>query len=45
MGNPVRGAREHIVCPVEELPPGSMKLIPVGKFGVGVFNVDGDLFA
>jgi nitrite reductase/ring-hydroxylating ferredoxin subunit len=29
------------VCREDELPPGSMKLVPIGKFGVGVFNVDG----
>jgi nitrite reductase/ring-hydroxylating ferredoxin subunit len=33
------------VCSVEELPPGTMKLVPVGKFGVGVYNVDGSFYA
>ena len=29
------------VCPVEELPPGSMKLIERGLDAVGVYNCDG----
>lgn len=33
------------VCSIDELPPGTMKLVPVGKFGVGVYNVDGTLHA
>jgi nitrite reductase/ring-hydroxylating ferredoxin subunit len=36
--------RRH-VCAVEELPPGTMKLVPAGKFGVGVYNVEGSLYA
>lgn len=30
-----------VVCRVSELPPGERILVPVGKFGVGVFNVNG----
>ncbi len=33
------------MCPVEELPPGSMKLIREGLLDVGVYNCDGDLVA
>ena len=33
------------VCAIEDLPPGSMKLVPAGKFGVGVYNIDGSLYA
>jgi nitrite reductase/ring-hydroxylating ferredoxin subunit len=33
------------VCGVEELPPGTMKLVAAGKFGVGVYNVGGELYA
>src|ERR1700724_2709888 len=33
------------VCAIEDLPPGSMKLVAAGKFGVGVYNVDGALYA
>ena len=32
-------------CRLEELPPGSRKILPAGRFGIGVFNRDGDLFA
>ena len=35
--------RRHRVCAIEDLPPGTMKLVPVGKFGVGVYNIDGSL--
>ena len=33
------------VCPVEELPPGSMKLVRSGSLDIGVYNCDGDLMA
>jgi 3-phenylpropionate/trans-cinnamate dioxygenase ferredoxin subunit len=33
------------VCPIDELPPGSMKLVHSGPVAVGVYNVDGELFA
>jgi nitrite reductase/ring-hydroxylating ferredoxin subunit len=33
------------VCSVDELPPGSMRLAPVGQFGVGVYNVGGVFYA
>jgi 3-phenylpropionate/trans-cinnamate dioxygenase ferredoxin subunit len=35
----------HVVCSVEELPPGSRKIIRVGRTTVGVFNVDGQYYA
>jgi nitrite reductase/ring-hydroxylating ferredoxin subunit len=35
----------QFVCALEELPPGSMKLVDVGKFGIGVYNVRGSLHA
>jgi len=37
--------RRHPVCSLEDLPPGTMKLVPVGKFGVGVYNIGGSLYA
>jgi nitrite reductase (NADH) small subunit len=37
--------RLHFVCRVDELPPGSMRLFPFGRFGIGVFNVDGRFHA
>jgi nitrite reductase/ring-hydroxylating ferredoxin subunit len=40
-----RQRRRHVVCRVDELPPGEMKMVPVGKFGVGVFNVAGTFHA
>jgi 3-phenylpropionate/trans-cinnamate dioxygenase ferredoxin component len=33
------------VCPVEELPPGSMKLVPAGPITVGVYNCNGEYYA
>jgi nitrite reductase/ring-hydroxylating ferredoxin subunit len=33
------------VCAIEDLPPGTMKLVQAGKFGVGVYNVGGSLYA
>lgn len=39
------GSRRWPVCAIEDLPPGTMKLVPVGKFGVGVYNIDGSLYA
>jgi 3-phenylpropionate/trans-cinnamate dioxygenase ferredoxin subunit len=36
---------EFEVCPLEELPPGSMRLVPAGPITVGVFNCEGKLYA
>ncbi|OBI84650.1 Rieske (2Fe-2S) protein [Mycobacterium sp. E740] len=33
------------VCAIKDLPPGSMKLVQAGRFGVGVYNIDGSYFA
>jgi 3-phenylpropionate/trans-cinnamate dioxygenase ferredoxin component len=33
------------VCPLDELPPGSMKLVPAGSITVGVFNCGGSIYA
>ena len=33
------------VCPLSELPPGTMKLVHAGLVSVGVYNVDGELCA
>ena len=35
---------ELVVCPLEELPPGSMKLVEHDP-RIGVYNCDGDLLA
>jgi nitrite reductase/ring-hydroxylating ferredoxin subunit len=37
--------QRRLVCSLDELPPGGMKLVDVGKFGVGVYNVRGELYA
>ena len=37
--------KRRLVCSLDELPPGAMKLVDVGKFGVGVYNVQGSLHA
>ena len=36
---------ETIVCPADELPPGERKIVRVGALEVGVFNVEGELYA
>jgi nitrite reductase (NADH) small subunit len=33
------------VCRVEELPPGSRKIVAGGRSGIGVFNRDGNFYA
>jgi 3-phenylpropionate/trans-cinnamate dioxygenase ferredoxin subunit len=33
------------VCPVEELPPGTMRLVSAGVLEIGVYNCGGDLVA
>jgi 3-phenylpropionate/trans-cinnamate dioxygenase ferredoxin subunit len=33
------------VCPLDELPPGSMRLVPAGARTIGVFNCNGSLYA
>jgi 3-phenylpropionate/trans-cinnamate dioxygenase ferredoxin component len=37
--------REVEVAPVEELPPGTMRLVEEGQLGVGVYNCGGELHA
>lgn len=41
----MEGATTHVVCPAEQLPPGSRKIVDVGGRSIGVFNVGGKLFA
>jgi 3-phenylpropionate/trans-cinnamate dioxygenase ferredoxin subunit len=33
------------VAPVDELPPGSVKIVRVGQVAVGVYNLDGEYYA
>ena len=37
--------REHTVATVDEIPPGTHKLVPIGRHGVGVYNVNGAFYA
>jgi 3-phenylpropionate/trans-cinnamate dioxygenase ferredoxin subunit len=36
---------ELTVCPVEELPPGEVKIVRAGELAVGVYNLDGEFYA
>jgi 3-phenylpropionate/trans-cinnamate dioxygenase ferredoxin subunit len=33
------------VCPVEELAPGSVKIVRAGSLALGIYNLDGDYYA
>jgi 3-phenylpropionate/trans-cinnamate dioxygenase ferredoxin subunit len=33
------------VCPVEELPPGAVKIVRAGQVAVGVFHLDDEYYA
>ena len=33
------------VCPVEELPPGEVKIVRAGEIAIGVYNANGELYA
>ena len=37
--------REHVVATVDEIPSGTHKLVPIGRHGVGAYNVDGTFYA
>src|SRR4051812_35352664 len=36
---------EHVVAPVDEIPPGTRKLVEVGGRAVVVFNLGGEFYA
>jgi nitrite reductase/ring-hydroxylating ferredoxin subunit len=38
-------AAAHVICSADELPPGSRKIVEIDGRSIGVFNVDGELFA
>ena len=38
-------SRRVVVGHVDEIPVGSVKIIPEGKFGIGVYNVGGEFYA
>ena len=33
------------VCPVEDLPPGTVKIVRAGEIAVGVYNLGGEYYA
>ena len=35
----------YVVGDVEDLPPGTSQLLPLGRFGIGVFNCGGTFYA
>lgn len=37
--------KAHVVCSVQELPPGGRRISPLGPFGIGLFNVGGRYYA
>src|ERR687898_2988918 len=36
---------ELTVCPLEELPPGTVRIVRAGELAIGVYNLDGELYA
>jgi nitrite reductase (NADH) small subunit len=38
-------ATPHIICPIDELPPGTRRIIEIDGRSIGVFNVGGELYA
>jgi 3-phenylpropionate/trans-cinnamate dioxygenase ferredoxin subunit len=34
-----------VVCPVEELPPGEVRIVHAGEISIGVYHVDGEYYA
>lgn len=35
----------HVVCPVDELPPGERRIVEIDGRSIGVFNVDDEFYA
>lgn len=42
---PLAAGREHVVAKVTDIPPGEHKVVPIGRYGVGVYNVNGTFYA
>ena len=40
-----RTPTEHELCRVEDFQEGTHRILPVGKFGIGVYNVKGTFYA
>lgn len=36
---------EHVIGTLADFPPGSQRVVSIGKLHIGVFNVDGTLYA
>ncbi len=36
---------ELTVCPLDELPPGTVRIVRAGELAIGVYNLDGELYA
>jgi nitrite reductase/ring-hydroxylating ferredoxin subunit len=36
---------EHVIGTLADFPPGSQTIVSIGKLNLGVFNVDGELYA
>lgn len=35
----------HVVCEADDLPPGSRRMVTIGRLELGVYNIKGDLVA
>ncbi len=44
-GQPAEPRSRYLVGSVDEVPVGGSKMVPYGKFGIGVYNIDGEFFA
>ncbi len=38
-------AAKHTVCPVAELPPGTHRIVSIGRKSIGIYNISGEFFA
>jgi len=38
-------AKRHVICPVEDLPPGERRIVEIDGRSIGIFNLDGEFFA
>lgn len=36
---------EHLIGTLDDFPPGSHRVVSIGRLNIGVFNVDGELYA
>ncbi|MQA86357.1 MAG: Rieske 2Fe-2S domain-containing protein [Streptosporangiales bacterium] len=36
---------EHTLCPAEEIPVNGVRVFPLGRHGIGVFNIEGRFYA